>query len=405
MVVVGLIGKTNVGKTTFFNAATLLNAKISSYPFTTKTPNRGIAYARTICVCRELGVKDNPRNSACIDGWRYIPIELIDIPGLIKGAYRGRGLGNLFLNAAAQSDVLIHVVDASGSIDRDGNIVKPGYGDPIQDIIDVEEELVKWFADKIQHNMKSILKKYRKTGLIESALYKVLSGLKISIKDIVYVLDKTGLVDKKLDKWDKNDIYVFAKNIREKSKPTLILANKMDLKYSEENFRKISERFKNKIVIPCSAEAELALRRADKMNLIKYIPGGEKIKIIDDGKLSVKQKMALKYVSGKVLDKIYRTGVQLAIDTAIFKLLGMNTVYPVYDIERYADSKGNVLPDVYLLPPNSTLIDLARIIHTDLAKGLLYGIDAKTGLRIPKNYVLRDRDVIKIVTASRERKK
>ncbi|RLE66229.1 MAG: hypothetical protein DRJ34_05515 [Thermoprotei archaeon] len=233
----------------------------------------------------------------------------------------------------------------------------------------------------------------------------MLSGLKISIKDIVYVLDKTGLVDKKLDKWDKNDIYVFAKNIREKSKPTLILANKMDLKYSEENFRKISERFKNKIVIPCSAEAELALRRADKMNLIKYIPGGEKIKIIDDGKLSVKQKMALKYVSGKVLDKIYRTGVQLAIDTAIFKLLGMNTVYPVYDIERYADSKGNILPDVYLLPPNSTLIDLARIIHTDLAKGLLYGIDAKTGLRIPKNYVLRDRDVIKIVTASRERKK
>ena len=102
MIKIGLIGKTNAGKTTFFNAATLLNAPVSTYPFTTKKPNLGQAYVRTECVCRELGVKDNPRNSSCIDGARFVPVQLIDLPGLIKGSWKGKGLGTQFLSVASQ---------------------------------------------------------------------------------------------------------------------------------------------------------------------------------------------------------------------------------------------------------------------------------------------------------------
>jgi ribosome-binding ATPase YchF (GTP1/OBG family) len=92
MLKVGIVGKTNTGKTTLFNAVTLLNAEISNYPFTTKVPNVGVGYVKTACVCRELGVKDNPQNSACINGWRFVPIEVIDLPGLIKGAWAGQAL-------------------------------------------------------------------------------------------------------------------------------------------------------------------------------------------------------------------------------------------------------------------------------------------------------------------------
>ncbi|HID16663.1 TPA: GTPase, partial [Candidatus Bathyarchaeota archaeon] len=138
MIKIGLIGKTNTGKTTFFNSATLLSAEVSTYPFTTKQPNVGRAYVQTICVCRELKVEDNPQNSFCIDGWRFIPIELIDLPGLIKGSWKGKGLGTRFLSVAAQADALLHVVDASGSVDAEGRLTKPGMGNPVLDVYDIE---------------------------------------------------------------------------------------------------------------------------------------------------------------------------------------------------------------------------------------------------------------------------
>ena len=146
MLTIGIIGKTNTGKTTLFNAVTLLNAKISNFPFTTKKPNIGTAYVCDICVCKELGVKDNPLNSTCIDGWRYVPVKIIDVPGLVKDAWMGRGLGNQFLSVIGQADALIHVVDASGSIDADGKITQPGSGNPVQDAIDVELEIERWIA-------------------------------------------------------------------------------------------------------------------------------------------------------------------------------------------------------------------------------------------------------------------
>src|SRR5207245_6330128 len=116
MIRIGSIGKTNTGKTTFFNAATSSTAEVSTYPFTTKKPNTALGQVQTLCVCRELGLKDRPRNSKCVDGWRFIPVEVLDLHGLIKGAWRGKGVGAKFLNVVEQADAILHVDDATGVI-------------------------------------------------------------------------------------------------------------------------------------------------------------------------------------------------------------------------------------------------------------------------------------------------
>src|SRR5579872_5929137 len=138
----GIIGKPNVGKSTFFNASTLLNVPVANYPFTTINPNMGNGYIRVKCVHVEFGVKDNPVNSACLDGTRLIPVRLVDVAGLGPGASSGIGLGNKFLDDLRQSDALIHVVDASGSTDEEGRAVKAGSHDPILDVQFVHREIV-----------------------------------------------------------------------------------------------------------------------------------------------------------------------------------------------------------------------------------------------------------------------
>lgn len=404
MIAIGLIGKTNTGKTTFFNSATLLNAEISTYPFTTKQPNTGTAYIRMLCVCRELGVKDNPQNSACIEGWRFIPIELIDLPGLIRGAWMGKGLGNQFLSVATKADALIHIVDASGSIDQEGRLCKPGTGNPVQDVYDVEEELTNWFVKVIQSNKADVIRQIRAGHLqLDESLHKILTGLKVEHKHITDALKHSKLRTKDFTRWSDGDIKNFARRVREESKPTLILANKMDLPHAEENYEALIKEFTGTFVIPCSAESELALRRAEKMELIKYIPGEEIFRITNEKKLTPRQLQALEYVSERVFSKWMRTGVQFALNTAVFKLLRTNTVYPVYDEKRLSDKHGNVLPDVFLIQEGATALDLARQIHTELARTMIHATDARTGLRLPKDYVLRDRDIIKIVAVAKKR--
>lgn len=399
---IGIIGKTNTGKTTFFNAATLLSARIGKFPFTTKTPQRGIGYAKTLCVCRELGVKDNPQNSVCIEGWRFIPVELIDLPGLIEGAWQGRGLGNEFLSVAAQADALIHMVDASGSIDSEGRIAEPGVGDPVKDFYDIEREIVFWLAKIIEGKRKYIEKTIEsRRETLKGALTSVLTGLKIDESHVAKALEASGVGSKAFHDWSREDLLAFSTALRRVAKPTIVVANKMDIPLAEDNYKRLVEELSPIPVVPASAEAELILRRAEKMGLIKYIPGEEVFEVKDPSKLSEKQKWALNYIQERVLNKYWRTGVQFAVNVVVFKLLRMNTVYPVEDEKKLSDHHGNVLPDAYLLPPDATVLDLAAEIHTELAKTMMYAIDARTGLRLPKDYKLRDRDVIKIVAAAR----
>lgn len=401
-ITIGIIGKTNVGKSTLFNAATLLSAEVQPYPFTTKQPNFGVGHVSAPCVCREFRVKDNPRNSVCINGWRFYPIVLIDLPGLIRGAHLGKGLGNQFLSVASQSDALIHMVDASGSIDAEGNIIEPGYGDPIADYVDIERELVLWYQRMIEGNRQSIEKYEKRYGLVD-ALYMILSGCKVTKQHIEDALVASGLMNKDFKDWTPEDSELFAEKIRVISKPTVVVANKIDLKGAIDNYYRLSQELKDVIVIPASAEAELALRRAQQKGLVEYVPGDEEFRVKNPHLLTDKQKKALEYMEKFVFSKIMRTGVQFALNTLVFKVMRYKYVYPVEDTNNLSDKSGRVLPDVFLLPKDATLVDLADEIHTELAKNLIYGVDVRTGLRLPKDYILQDRDVIHLVTAARKR--
>jgi ribosome-binding ATPase YchF (GTP1/OBG family) len=404
MIKIGLIGKTNTGKTTFFNSATLLSADVSNYPFTTKKPALGNAHTITHCVHKEFNLQDNPKNSDCIDGWRFIPVELVDLPGLIKGAWEGKGLGNQFLTIAAQSDALLHIVDASGSIDASGKIAEPGTGDPVADVADIEEELVMWYLKLLEANRDKISRTISSGMNTIAAITEVFRGIGVKEDHVKLALAQNNLTETIFDKFGIQESKDFCWSLREISKPTLIVANKVDLPTATENFKRLHEEYRDVIIIPASADAELTLRRAESKGIIRYIPGDERFEINDQTKLNDKQKWALNFIRKDILGEYMRTGVQFAINVAVFKLLKMNAVYPVADIQKLSDKHGNVLPDVYLMRSGSTVEDLAKEIHTELAKGVIYALDGRDGIRLPVNYQLKDRDVLSIVSARTKKK-
>jgi ribosome-binding ATPase len=405
MIRIGLVGKTNTGKTTFYNSATLSAAEISNYPFTTKQPNVGNAHAIALCVHKEFDRQDNPKNSRCIDGWRFIPIELVDLPGLIKGAWEGKGLGNQFLSIAAQSDALLHVVDASGSIDASGKIAESGTGDPVADVGDIEEELVMWYLKLFEANRDKISRAISGAGMdIVHAITEVFRGIGVKDEHVKLALEQNKLTAVMVDDFGPQETKDFCWSLRDISKPTLIVANKVDLPSATENFRRLREEYKDIIVVPASADAELTLRRAETRGVIRYIPGDERFEINEQTSLNDKQKWALNFIRKDILGEYMRTGVQFAINVAVFKLLKMNAIYPVANVQNFSDKHGNVLPDVYLMKSGSTVEDLAREIHSELAKGMLYAVDARDGLRLPLDYHLKDRDVLSIVSARTKKK-
>jgi hypothetical protein len=396
---IGLVGKTNTGKTTFFNAATLAGGEVSTYPFTTKKPQKALGNAITPCVHTEFNVQDNPQNSKCVDGWRFIPIELIDLPGLIKDAWAGKGLGNQFLSVATQSDAILHVVDVSGGIDAAGRITEVGNGDPIADVSDIEEELIMWYLKLLEGNRDKISKLIQSETEPIIAITDVFRGIGVKESHVKDALKVTGLQDKPFDNFDMHDSKKFAAYLRKISKPTLLVANKIDIPGAEKNFDRLREKYVDTIIIPSSTDSELSLRKAEQKGLIKYVPGSEQFEILQKDKLNKKQLDALDFITQGILGEYMRTGVQFAINVTVFKLLKMNSIYPVAHPENLSDKKGRILPDLLLLKDGATVEDLAKEIHTDLTKGLLYAKDVRYGVRLPVHYQLRDRDVVSLVSA------
>ena len=396
----GLVGKTNVGKSTFFAAATLATVPIGNRPFVTLEPSVGVGYVRKRCVHVELGLERcEPASGFCLKGWRFIPVKLADIPGLIPGAHEGKGLGNRFLDAIRRADAIILIVDASGSTDAAGNPVPPGTYDPVEEVRWLEVELEEWMYSIISRDWDRFAMRVSTTGENPvEALAQRLSGLSIGRTHVEKALKHAGLEGKPLVRWTREDLRSFVHGLR-LSKPMLVAANKADIPEARDNI----ERMRRELpypVVPTSAAAELALRRAAKAGLIEYIPGDSDFKIIDESKLTKQQLKALNYIRDHVLRPWGSTGVQEAINKTFLQLLDMIVVYPVEDANRYTDTKGRILPDAYLVPRGTTARELAYMIHTDLGKTFLYAINARTKQRVGEDYVLQDNDVIKIVAAA-----
>jgi ribosome-binding ATPase YchF (GTP1/OBG family) len=397
---VGIVGKPNVGKSTFFSAATLKMVPIADYPFTTIKPNVGMGYLRTRCVCREMGVTDKPKNSVCHDGTRLIPVKLVDVAGLVEGASVNRGLGNQFLDELRQADALIHVVDASGSTDAEGRKVDIGSHDPSTDITMVENELDLWILGIIKRDWEKSARLAEQIGSsIVAHLAQRLTGLGIDEETIEEVLLHLRLKAEKPVEWKEEDLVRLVKTLREKSKPSLIAANKADLPGAGDRVEALRDGGK-RIAIPCASEAELLLRRAAEQGVIRYTPGDGSFEVVKTD-LTPQQARALQLVRERVLDKYGSTGVQQAIDQTYFGLLKAIVVYPVEDETKLSNKDGEVLPDAYVMNGGSTALDLARKIHSDLADGFLYAVDARTGMRLGEEHVLKDRDIVKIVSSSR----
>ena len=396
----GVVGKTNVGKSTFFAAATMAPVEIGNRPFVTLEPNIGIGYVRVKCAHTELGLpRCDPAKGYCVNGWRFVPVKLADMPGLIPGAHKGRGLGNQFLDKIRQADAILLVVDAAGATDADGNPVPPGTYDPVEEVRFLERELDEWIYSIIRRDWDKFALRVSTTGeSVAEALARRLSGLSVRREHVERALENAGLVGKKLTSWGQDDLRLFAAEIR-RSKPIVVAANKADIPEAEDNIKRMCRELEHPIV-PASALAELVLRKAARAGYIRYIPGDSDFEIVDDSRLSSKQKRGLEYIRENVLKRWGSTGVQQAINKVFLEALNMVVVYPVEDASKYTDGRGRVLPDAYLVPRGTTARELAYMVHTDLGRTFLYAINAKTRMRVGEDYVLQDGDVIKVVAAA-----
>ena len=387
---VGLVGKPNAGKSTFFTAVTSASAQIGDYPFTTIDKNVGIAHVRKPCPSKELSVEPNPNNSLSINGIRYIPVEVIDVAGLVPGAHKGKGMGNKFLDDLRQADVLVQVVDSSGNTDLEGNSTEGA--DPMEEIVFLKHEICEWIAEITMRNWSRSARAVESGEKVEDFLSDRLAGLKFSREHVITALRKVA-ISKPVMQWGSDEGKLLANILQDIPQPKVIAANKADIS-SDENLKKLS----GKGAIITVADYELALKKASEANLINYNAGDSDFEISSD-KLSEGQKVALQTIKD-FLKSNGSTGVQECIENAVLDKLDMIAVYPVEDETHFTDGQGRVLPDAHLLPRDSTALDLAYKVHSDIGDSFIRAIDCKTKRIIGKDYELQDGDVIKIVAGS-----
>ncbi|MBU4069612.1 MAG: redox-regulated ATPase YchF [Nanoarchaeota archaeon] len=395
--IIGIVGKPNVGKSTFFKACTLSNVEIENRPFVTILSNHGVGYVKVECIDKEFNTQCNPSHGFCINHNRFVPVDIMDVAGLVPGASEGKGLGNKFLDDLRQADVFIHIIDISGGTDEKGKPMPQGeIRDPAKDIEFLEKELDMWYYNIFMKVWKGFARKAEmENANFAEAVAKQFSGLKVNeyqVKSVLLNLNLSG----KPSLWSEKNIMKFASHLRKHTKPMIIAANKVDLKNGRENYQKLRADFPNLNIVPCSADSELALRQAAKSGLIEYIPGEKDFRILK--KLNEKQKQGLEKIKENVLDYyVGGTGVQSILNNAVFGLLGYIAVFPA-SANKLGDSKGNILPDCFLLPKGSTALDFAYFLHTDFGKNFIKAIDARTKRALGKTYELKHRDALEIIT-------
>lgn len=393
MLSLALAGKPNAGKSTFFAAATMADVDVANYPFTTVDPNRGVSHVRTDCPCLDL--EDRCDNDECHDGKRYVPVELLDVAGLVPGAHEGRGLGNQFLDELTDADAILNVVDASGGTDAEGEPVEVGTHDPLEDVDFVEREMDLWLASIVDRNWESIERQARSPDFdLEAAVTDMLTGfgaapadVAASLRDLEYPEDPA--------KWTDEIRESLAESIRARTKPIVVVANKID-EAPPENVEALLDL--DRPVVPATAEGELALRRGVEHGVIDYDPGDPEFSVT--GEIDAGTRETLDALS-ETMDRWDGTGVQAALDEAVYGLLDRITAFPVQDATHWTDATGNVLPDALLLPRGASPRDLAYAVHTDIGEGYLHAVDARSNREIGEDANLDEGDVIKIVSTAK----
>ncbi|MBI2573768.1 redox-regulated ATPase YchF [Candidatus Woesearchaeota archaeon] len=395
---VGIVGKPNVGKSTFFKAATLAEAEIANYPFATIKPNSGVGFVRLECVDKDFNTQCNPRTGMCLHHFRFVPVQLIDVAGLVPGAHEGKGMGNQFLDDLRQADVLIHVVDAAGSTNDKGESIQIGTHDPAQDVRFLEVELDMWYLGILTKGWEKFARTVtQERAAVHIALAKQLTGLRVTETMLEEAIAKLSLDPLKPLSWSDEQLLQLATFLRQRTKPMLIACNKIDLPGAQENVERLRTQFPQYHFVACCGDAELALKQAAKVGLIDYVPGDASFSLLQADKLNDKQKAALSSIQQNILDRFGSTGVQKTLDLAIFNLLGYMAIFPG-GITKLEDKDGNRLPDCFLLPAGSTALDFAYKLHTDLGKNFICAKDVHTKRTVGKEHLLKHRDVIEIVS-------
>jgi ribosome-binding ATPase YchF (GTP1/OBG family) len=392
MLSLALAGKPNAGKSTFYTAATRAEVDVGNYPFTTIDANRGVTHARTDCPC--LALDERCGNERCHDGKRYVPVELLDVAGLVPGAHEGKGLGNQFLDELTNADAILDVVDASGGTNAEGEPVEVGTYDPVEEVDFVEHEMDQWLAGIIARNWEGVERKSRAPDFdLDDVLTDMLTGFGATVADVAASLRDLEYPEDPIQ-WTDEDRAALAREIRARTKPLVVVANKADVAPAE-NVERL--RATDKPVIPATADGELALRTAAEAGVIDYDPGDPDFTIVGD--VTDAQREGLNRIR-EVMATYGGTGVQESIDHAVYDLLDRITVYPVQNETKWTDGSGTVLPDAILLPRGSTPRDLAYAIHTDIGEGYLHAVDARSDRRIGEDHELDEGDVIKIVSTA-----
>lgn len=392
--IIGLVGKPNVGKSTTWSAATLAAADIGDYPFTTIDANKGVGFVRVVDPGPDLGVTATPRTGRIVDEGRtrLVPVDIIDVAGLVPGAHEGKGLGNKFLNDIARADALVHVVDASGNTDAEGNPGATGH-DPLADVAFLPNEIDAWIrglvADGWDRFVRRVQQEHQK---LEVALADRLSGIKVDAPMASAALRAAGLAGKSPSDWPASGLDELARCLRRVRFPIVVALNKADL--VEPDRMAALEAAIEGTALPLSAQSELALGRAAGAGVIAHVPGSNAMEVVGD--LSDAQRGGLDYIQTHVLDRFGGTGLHKVLEAAAFDVLRLIPTFPVEDDHHFTDKEGRVLPDCHLVPQGTTAKQLAYRVHTDLGDKFVRGIDCRTKRVIGADHVLATGDVIKI---------
>lgn len=370
---------------------------MAPYPFTTVEPNRGVAAVRAPCPHGERGSPCTPGNAKCVNGTRWVPVNLVDVPGLVPGAHEGKGLGHKFLDDLRAADGFIQVVDLSGATDSEGRLAAPGSQDPAEEVAWLEEELVDWVTEILGRDFERQARSVELEGKkVEEFLQHRLTGLSVGPNALAAAFRASPVDRTHPSHWTEAERRGLARALLRASKPRLIAANKCDRADSARRDALVGQ-VEDLPVVATAADAELTLRRAARAGLVGYTPGDPTFSVPEPGRLSPAQTKALDALRA-IMTYWGGTGIQPSLERLIFERLHQIVIYPVEDETHWTDSRGRVLPDALLVPSDTPARAVAYRVHTDLGEHFIRAIDGRTHRAIGADQALQPNSVVRIVS-------